>query len=304
MRILAIEGVRIAGVEAEIPPKQVEALEAIRALYGDKAEGVVQATGVKTLRYAEGESAIDLCLKAAERLITRMAVAKSDIGAVVFVSFTTPRRMPAAACEAGAWLGLEKSIIAFDVNLACSGWGYGLYLAGMLAKATGKKALLLAGDVQSPLIAKGDKSTTPVLADAGSATLVEQGEDTWRFAFRCDGEKGGALELPCGGTIKMDGFEVFKFVAGDVKSFIEEFIGETDDKFDAFVPHQANVYMVRELAKALKIGSGKLAVSADRLGNSASATIPVTIAANGIKGDVLVAGFGGGLSAFAARINV
>ncbi len=302
MEVLTIEGVKIAGIEAEVPSRELDAVESIRPLYGAKAESVVQATGIKTICRTENESVIDLCVKAAERLIAK--VDKSEIGAIVFVSFTTPKRMPAAACEAQTRLGLGKGVMAVDINLACSGWGYGLYLAGLTTKNTGKKTLLLAGDVQSAYLDKNDVATMPVLADAGSATIVDKGEDTWKFAFLSEGAEGEALTLKCGGTIKMDGFKVFKFVASEVSEFIGKFIEQSDDKFDMFVPHQANGYMVRELAKALKIAPDKVAVSVDKLGNSASATIPVTIAKGRIKGEVLASGFGGGLSAFVARIRI
>ena len=45
-----------------------------------------------------------------------------DVAAVVFVSFTSPSRMPCAAAVAQSMLGLGASTAAFDISLACSGY--------------------------------------------------------------------------------------------------------------------------------------------------------------------------------------
>ena len=106
----------------------------------------------------------------------------------------------------------------------------------------------------------------------------------------------------------MDGFGVFRFVATDVAAMLADFMSAAAPDGDfLFVPHQANVYMVRQLAKAVGIPEEKLLVSADRFGNLASASIPVTLAAHAgsIRGKrVLVAGFGGGLSVSFGIIDI
>ena len=272
---------------------------------------VAAATGIAARRIApKGTTVVDLCVAAAERALADAGARPADFGAVLCVSFTQRDRMPAAAVQAQARLGLPADVIAFDVSLACSGYAYGLYVASLLARETGKKVLLLDGDVQSAVTRKDDESTVPVLADAGTATLVSADSgnaDEWRFAFMSDGAGGEALRLPVGGTVAMDGFAVFAFVAAKVASFIREFLstsGMTQESFDGFVPHQANVYMARQLAKSLKFPLEKLCISGDEVGNSASATVPVTIAWTNASGRLLVSGFGGGLSASVASIVV
>ena len=310
MQVLELTGVSIDGVCAALPRTSEDNLARCTSLYGDaaKAASVVKTTGINRRRIAAEETtSLDLCVTAAETLMKDAAVAAADVGGVVFVTFTPADAMPCNACQAQARLGLRNDIVAFDVGLACSGYAYGLYLAGTLAKATGKKILLLDGDVQTPRVKADDEATVPVLADAGTATLVSPGgSDTWKFAFLSKGEGGAALRLPVGGTIAMDGFAVYKFVAADVSAFIKTFLKETGcaaDSFDAFVPHQANVFMIRQLAKSLGFAADKLLVSADEVGNSASATVPVTIARCAKGGQrLLVSGFGGGLSAAVASV--
>ena len=102
----------------------------------------------------------------------------------------------------------------------------------------------------------------------------------------------------------MDGFGVFKFVSVQATGLLLKFMDENQLKagdIDSFVPHQANVFMVRQMAKRLKIDNDRLMVSADILGNSSSATVPVTMAYNAQLGKFkggrsLLSGFGGGMS--------
>ena len=312
MRTLELTGVSIDGVCAALPQASEDNLARCTELYADaaKAASVVKATGILRRRIAAaGTTSLDLCVAAAEVLMKEAAVSAADVGGVVFVTFTPADAMPCNACQAQARLGLGNDIVAFDVGLACSGYAYGLYLAGSLARATGRKILLLDGDAQTAHVKKDDGATVPVLADAGTATIVSpSGTDTWEFAFLSKGEDGAALRLPVGGTISMDGFAVYRFVAMDVQTFIKGFLAETGraaDSFDAFVPHQANIFMIRQLAKSLGFAADKLLVSADEVGNSASATVPVTIARCAKGGQrLLVSGFGGGLSASVASITL
>ena len=297
---------RIAGICACLPENAVR-----------NEVKVAEATGIVTRRIAaEGTTVVDLCVKAAERVIADTGAKPEEFGAVLCVSFTSRDRMPAAAVQAQARLGFPKGIIAFDVSLACSGWGYGLYLAGLLARETGKKVLLLDGDVQSAFTGN-DETTAPLLGDAGTATVVENCSDCsdcsivrlpWRFGFVADGEKGGALRLSHGETIKMDGFGVFRFVATDVVNYIKEFLRHstttTSDYDYVFVPHQPNAYMVRQLAKSVGIEEARTAISCDELGNLSSASIPATIAWKGVRGSILFAGFGGGLSVSVGLISL
>lgn len=314
MNILELEGVRVAGVSAALPPREIDNVAALSAIYGEKAAGIVKATGIVKRRVVdEGVSSLDLCVCAARRMLAEMGVDKSEFGAILCVSFTPARQMPGNAIQAQRLLEFDRDIIAFDINLACSGYGYGLYMAGLLARQMGKKVLLLDGDVQTAFMRQDDAATVPVMADAGTATIVEPqvGGATWKFAFLADGAKGDVLILPHGGTISMDGFGIFKFVSMDVSKFIREFMTAIDLKpeaIDAFVPHQANIFMIRQLAKLLKIDPAKLWVSGDVFGNSSSATVPVTLAFVGQREardrQVLFSGFGGGLSASVGLVSI
>ena len=101
----------------------------------------------------------------------------------------------------------------------------------------------------------------------------------------------------------MDGFGVFRFVAGPVAAFLKGF-HTANPAIDLFVPHQANLYMVRQLAKALGL-AGRLLTSGERYANPGSCSVALTLAAHGeAAGRALLAGFGAGLAASAACVAI
>ena len=292
---------------------------------------VAAATGIPARRVApDGVSGLDLCLAAARRVLADTGAQPADFGAILAVSFTQETRMPSLAAQAQTRLGFPKGILAFDLLQACAGWGYGLYLAALLVRETGKKVLLLDGDKQSAFLKADDPATAPLLSDGGTATVVEEAEAggaPWRFAFQTDGEKGTALKLEKDGTIEMDGFGVFRFVATDVvapcaarrphgaifdiiRASFHNHQGDTQWSTCFFLPHQPNVYMVRQLAKAVGM-EDRVLLSADRFGNLASASVPTTLAAHAARvasaegpTRVLFAGFGGGLAISAGLVEI
>ena len=341
MQIFKVNGVRIAGVAACVPERKIDNQASLRELYGDEAKLIMESTGIR-IRYLanRGTSSSDLCFACAEKLLKGTETRAEEIGGVIFVTFTPDRLMPFNASLIHEKLGLDKEIPAFDISLACSGYAYGLYIASLFVKSSGKKVLLLDGDIQSAHMSQYDKSTVPVMADAGTATLVSPDDTapTWEFAFYTDGAGRDSLMIPAGGScdplkaehleykkcedggkrketdIYMDGFAVFRFVASDVARWLTRFleqIGESPSTIDSFVPHQANMYMIRKLARKLKFEWERTWRSGDAVGNSASATVPVTIAydvENRLKRDkenkVLISGFGAGLSASAGVITL
>ena len=341
MELFRIKGVHIDGVCACVPERRIDNETSLRDMYGDEAKLIMESTGIRT-RYlaAPGTSSSDLCLSCAEELLKETGTAADEIGAVVFVTFTPDRLMPFNAALIHEKLGLDKEIPSFDISLACSGYAYGMYVAGMFAKASGKKVLLLDGDIQSAYMSEYDKSTVPVMADAGTATLLSpDGSDVeWTFSFYTDGSGRESLMIPAGGSaypvnsgdleyqvfadggkrrgidIYMDGFAIFRFVASDVSKWLLRFLSETQESsetIDSFVPHQANMYMIKKLAKKLGFPWDDTWQSGSEVGNSASATVPVTIAFSADKmlkkervNRVLISGFGGGLSASAGIITL
>ena len=308
---MRIEGVDIEAVFGCVPGNSVDNVAGLTALVGaEKAESIVKATGFTTRRVApDGTDVIDLALHAAKRALE--GTDPAEVGGIVAVSFSNRDRFPALSARLQHELGLPTSIAAYDISMACSGWVYGLCSAAQMVRLTGKKVLLVDGDVQSAWTDRSDANTLAVMGDGASATLLAPGDGVWDFAFYTDG--GGADALRCRETISMDGFGVFRFVAGPVRKFLATFIQESSllvGTDPVFVPHQANMYMVRQLADALKL-RGRTIGRGAKYANTGSCSAALSMA-DGMDGfsnasgrtPVLIAGFGAGLSAAAAATTV
>ena len=92
-----------------------------------------------------------------------------------------------------------------------------------------------------------------------------------------------------------------------VKEVLMKNILEKED-IDLFVFHQANKYMLEHLRKKLKIEEEKFYDNLAMVGNTVSSTIPIALCdareQGKLKGNVLLAGFGVGLSWGATVIKV
>ncbi len=287
--MIACPEVVVEGVSAVVGERTVENAATVRP-------EVIAATGFPVRRtVAEGTTLFDLALRAARQLADADA-----IGGVIAATFSHENRFPSLAVRLASSLGLAPETAAFDVQMACSAYPYALYLAGRLAADTGRKVLVVDGDVQSRLSQNAETGTAELFSDAATATLVSSGHgDPSDFAFLSRASQ--ALACPADGPIRMDGFKVFAFVATEVAKFLKPFC---EKPFAAFVPHQANMYMVRQLAKALNVEERLVTCGAD-VANPGSCSVPLALARHGRRGErILVAGFGAGLSAAAGIVRL
>jgi len=339
MDISKIEGVKIDGIYGCVPSIEIDNRIYGANLFGDSLDNLIKATGIEKRRICSSNvTSYDLSLEAARSLISDLNLEQDEIGGVVYVTFTPDNIMPNNATKAQSDLNLSNSIAAFDVNLACSGYVYGLWVASMMAKSLNKKVLLLDGDKQSHITSPRDKSTALLFGDAGSATLLSPDENQnheFTFSFYTDGKGRDALIIKDGAArnifnseslvykrdsdgnelravdIKMAGMDVFKFVVQDVKNYILQYLTDIDkntEDYDYLILHQANIYMIKQLCKKIGFPIDKLPITANKYGNSASATIPITISSElrecNKDLNLLVSGFGAGLSLGVGSIKI
>ena len=337
--IIKIGNVVIDGISACVPAHAIKNREFGRELYGDDLEGTLKVIGVEERHVcAEGEvTSLDLCVRAAEALSEYAGFDYSKFGGLVFVTQTPDLLLPNNSTYAHSLLGLPKESPAFDIALACSGYPYGLWVAGMAAASTGRKILLLDGDTHSHFVSPKDRATALLFGDAGTATIVSPGSeaDTWYFDFLTDGKMRELLLIPDGGyrnrvtpqsalykeqadgairraiDMKMEGMAVFnavvKYVPGSLKKIMET-AGFSAQDYDYLVLHQANLMMIKQVAKKLGFKDDRLPTSIQKYGNVSSASIPLTIcselkdAVSKDKRLVLMSAFGAGFSVGSASV--
>lgn len=254
------------------------------------------ATGFRTrVVVKDGTSLFDLCLSAANNIYTE------HVAGVIAATFSNENRFPSLAVQLASALGLPAETPAFDLQMACSAYPYALFLAGQMAAATKGPILVVHGDIQSRLVDKNDASTNFLFSDVATATIVRANPDA-TSQFAALSKASDALTCAATGPIRMDGFKVFSFVAQDVLAMLKQF-APTD--YDLFVPHQANMYMVRQLAKAL--GAKETLISNGCYANPGGCSIPLILheqIMQFVGKRALLAGFGAGLSAAALTVRL
>ncbi len=332
MAFLHISDVRLAGVSVCVPKAILETSK-YAGFSKDEAEKFISSTGVERRRIADkGTTTSDLCLKAAEKLISDLMWSRDEIDCLIFVTQTPDYILPATSCVLQDRLKLKESVFALDISLGCSGWIYGLQvIASLLSHGQLKKGLLLVGDTTLKPCSREDKSTYPLFGDAGTATALEYKNAVSGFKFHTasDGTGFEAIIIPDGGYrnetqlssfdmiefepgIKrnrlqtvLDGMSVFSFgisrAPESIRMLAENYRIDLD-QVDYFLFHQANLFMNEKIRKKLKIPPEKVPYSIKNYGNTSSATIPLTIVTE-IKDalasnsrNIVASGFGVGLS--------
>jgi len=344
MSEVKFNGVQIRGVAAAVP-EQLRTLEDDMTSFGrEEVLKISASTGVVQRHYSHTLCTSDLCFAAAERLFEQGAFDKSEIDAVIFVSQTPDYDLPATACILQDRLGLSQECVAYDINLGCSGYVYGLWtLYGLIAGGAIKKALLLVGDMSYFGCSPEDRSVALLFGDAGTATIIEgTSEDTPSFfVLGTDGGgkdhllvKAGRCRYPLkpghdpkllervlceGGNMRspaelyMNGAEIFTFTLKSVPPLMKKVLAgaqkEIDD-IDYFVFHQANKFMLEHLRKRVKIPPEKFMLALENYGNTSSASIPLAMVTHMRdrlttgKSDLVLAGFGVGFSWSAVNLQL
>ncbi|HEV2673295.1 MAG TPA: ketoacyl-ACP synthase III [Aliidongia sp.] len=335
---VALRGLRVA-VPATIRSLEDEGLIDSEA---DRAR-LAKSIGINSRHVARpGLCTSDLCQLAAEGLLDQLGWARDGIDVLLFVSQSADYVIPATACALQARLGLG-SCMAFDINLGCSGYAYGLWTAASLLKTLqirGRpaRALVLAGDISTSKLMPGDRGTIPLFGDAGSATALEVDRDAGAIhgLFGTDGTGAEHLIIRAGGVrqplvppvvphppevqeqlfkdarLHLNGTEVFNFTLRQVPALIEGILAEagiTADDVDYFLFHQANAFMLTHLRKKARLPEDKVPLALETYGNTSSASIPLTIAsrlANALQTPkrLILMGFGVGWSWGAVKIDV
>lgn len=336
-----VEGVRIAGISSAVPASVVSCEETGRA-FGASAKEILKIakmTGVERRHVAPpGTCSSDMACIAAERLLLELGWDRGDIQNLVMVTQTPDHTLPSTACILQSRLGLSPDCAAFDVPLGCSGHVYGLWLcASLIASGSVRRALLLTGDTSTWMCSPQDRATAFLFGDAGTATALEASPEAppMHFVLGTDGGGKDFLIVPAGfrsritaesierkpdedGRLRgildlhMDGAEVFRFSMERVPPMVDEllaFCGQSIEQIDAFVPHQANLFMLQQISEQLMLPAGKLALSLHEFGNTSSASIPLTCSyrlaerLRQTSTNMILAGFGVGWSWGAAAVT-
>ncbi len=331
--MFTVKGVKLSSIIGAAPAYIEDNL--MNPIFNDlyDAEKYVKTVGVRYRRIAdESTCTADLFVPAFNKQMELLNWDKDEVGILIVITQTPEYVSPLQSIILQDRLGLKKTCLCLDVPLGCSGYIYGNFLiASLMQSHQIKKGVLLTGDTLTKQASKKDRSTQPLFSDAATATAFELdttasdmffdlGNDGsgfknimvkdggYRNRFSEESlkyvDKGEGVCLRGIDTI-MIGMDVFSFAISTAPKTVNQLISKYNidaDSVDYFVFHQANMFLNEMIRKRLKLPVEKVPYSLHDYGNSASATIPITIL-DKIQNEIqekslkmIFSGFGVGLS--------
>jgi 3-oxoacyl-[acyl-carrier-protein] synthase-3 len=294
-------------------------------------EWILERTGIRERRIAaKGQAASDLAYEASKTALKRAGLVPEDIDVIIVATVTGDMPFPATACFLQDKLGAANAV-GFDVNAACSGFLYALYVAdAFLRTGMHRRALVVGTEVLSKFTDWEDRTTCVLFGDGAGAVIVEQTDEDrgiLSIHINSDGRMWDLIHVPGGGSrnpasretvekklhyIKMKGNETFKVAVRTLEELAVRTLEENrmpSSQVSLLVPHQANLRIIQATADRLKIPLEKVVINLDRYGNTSAASIPIALDEAVTSGKVkdgdylLLEAFGGGLTWASALIQ-
>jgi len=290
-------------------------------------EWIQQRTGIiSRVRASQDIQAADLAETAAREAIEKSGIDPALIDAVIVATISNSRQTPSMAAVIADKVGANPAA-AYDVNAACAGYTYAVAQADALIRTgVAHYALVVGAEKLSDLVDPTDRSISFLLGDGAGAVVIGPSDypGISSTVWGSDGSKAGTIQMnhtmqeyrrgesewP---TLRQEGQTVFRWAVWDMAKVAKQALeaaGVTSADLAAFIPHQANMRIIDEFAKLLKLPeSVVIARDIATTGNTSSASIPLATHALLAEhpelsgGLALQIGFGAGL-VFGAQVVV
>jgi 3-oxoacyl-[acyl-carrier-protein] synthase-3 len=285
---------RIAGVGSYLPEKVVTNKD-LEQTMDTSDEWIQERTGIKRRHIvAENEYTSTIGEAAARRAMDEAGVGPDDVDLIIVGTCTPDKVFPSTACIIQRQLGI-KGCAAFDVNAACSGFVYGLDLANRYIRTGGAKtALVIGAETLSRITNWEDRGTAILFGDGAGCVVLQASDEPGILAthIHADGEFEDLLQVRCGisvafdktqageAFIEMNGNAVFKRAVATFDSMARESVADHDGELgdiDWFVPHQANMRIIKAAAKKLDMPMERVIATVDDHANTSGASIPLAL---------------------------
>jgi 3-oxoacyl-[acyl-carrier-protein] synthase-3 len=326
-------GLIIEQIEYYLPDKVITNEDLAKENPDWDIEKIEKKSGIKSRHIAEtDQTALDLAIKAIEKVLSTGFIAKDQIHAIIFCTQSPDYIMPSNSFLIHKYFNFNQEVWTFDFNLACSGFIYGLAISrGILETGLAKNILLITSETYSKYINRKDRSTSILFGDGAAASIITADKERGiiDIILSSNGGKFDTFYIPAGGckvpkdihtkeitidhsgnernleNIHMDGFAVWQFISKNVSEQINKLLIRNNLRvtdIDLFVFHQASKLTLDSLIKILKINEDKVFINLKDIGNTVSSSIPIALKdaedqGKLRKGDlILLSGYGVGLS--------
>ncbi len=314
MALSRLAGFQLDGVVI-VMPAQTEDNSDLEGFSDFEKEQLILHTGIKYRRVVDSTAEImNYFQTGISTLLKQLNWDASEIDVLICVTQTIKTPIPSLACKLHGTLNFLQHTLCFDINSGCSGYVYGLHTAMSLMHSLANpnaKAILCCGDFSSQLINRKDKSILPIFSDAVSVTGLAKTETghTSVFNLETDGSGRNAISV-ADQFMQLNGIDVFnyslKLVPGHMRNLLR--IAEIEKPEDeVFIFHQANKLINDALIKRLQLTPANVPGTLFEFGNTASASIPLTLGCflqNHSASRAVLCGFGVGFSLASALVHL
>ncbi|MFE5671525.1 beta-ketoacyl-ACP synthase III [Agromyces sp. NPDC056523] len=258
-------------------------------------EWIRQRTGIITRARAGADVlAVDLATEAGREAVERSGIPADEIDLVIVATISNVQQTPSIAAVVADRVGANPAA-AYDMNAACAGYAYAVAQADALIRAgAANYALVIGAEKLSDVVDPTDRTISFLLGDGAGAVVVGPSDAAGIGAtvWGSDGSKAGAVgmnhtltefrngesEWP---TLRQEGQTVFRWAVWDMAKVAKQALdaaGITSDDLAAFIPHQANMRIIDEFAKQLKLPDS-VVIGRDiaTTGNTSAASIPLAM---------------------------
>ncbi len=293
-----VRGARIVGTGSFVPTRVLNN-QHLEEMVDTSDEWISTRTGIKERHISgDGVPTSDLAAEAAKGAMAEAGVSASDLEVLIVGTATPDRLFPSTACRLQEKLGAFDAA-ALDLSAACSGFIYGLAMArGLVGTGEADTVLVVGAETLTKFVDWEDRNTCVLFGDGAGAAVVrpcEPERGILSSSMGSDGRLGCLLELPAGGSmlpateetvqnrkhyIKMRGNEVFKNAVRAMGSVAEDALrkaGVGADELSLFIPHQANIRIIKATAKRLGVSEDRVFVNVHKYGNTSAASIPIAL---------------------------
>lgn len=320
---------RISGTGSYAPTRVLTNAD-LERMVATSSDWIIERTGIRERRVAAtGEACSDLGVMAAERALKAAGISAADLDFILVATCTGDMPLPATACLLQHRLGAVRAA-ACDLSAACCGFIYALSVAEAYVKTGMRHVLVVGSEVMSAITDWTDRNTCILFGDgAGAAVIsVSDGErGILSTHLHSDGSLCDLIAVPGGGSrmppsekvvnerlqyMKMKGNETFKVAVRTLEEVARETLAANQlsiEDVDLYVPHQANVRIIKAVAERLGLPLEKVMLNMDRYGNTSAASIPIALDEAAREGRlkegslVMLGAFGAGLTWASALIR-
>lgn len=320
---------RIAGTGSYVPERVLTNAE-LERLVATSDTWIVERTGIRERRIAApGETCSDLGTRAAERALEAAGVAAADLDLILVATCTGDAPLPSTACLIQQRLGAVRAA-ACDLSAACCGFVYALGVGDAYVKTGSRHVLVIGAEVMSMLMDWTDRGTCILFGDGAGAVVLSPSEGERGILsshLHSDGNLWDLICVPGGGSrippsekmlaerlqyMKMKGNETFKVAVKTLEEVAREALSANQlaiEDLDLYVPHQANLRIIKAVAERLGLPMEKVVLNMDRYGNTSAASIPLALDEAVREGRVkagslvMIEAFGSGLTWASALIR-